>query len=293
MPDMLDGYVRIGTWKRSHTTVVETTYQWEEDLPYASFTCDACPQPHKTHYTNARESKAWTKRCTECARQHQAYKRVRRMRELFVAKKPDGATAVAITLTFGDDQIDKTETVTDLKKQTMRRFKRLRERSEWWKANFSGGIASFECTRNAKRGTYHPHLHIVAWTSMQYPYPIEEFRQHMTKHHFGVLSTIETAYTKKAVKDENGTFVRGEDGKVKTYKTYKDPAGAIWYALKYALKESVLGEKKGRTISKFGDLYGTKWSVGMKPPKDEVVERLFADDTHTRMEAPWRRSGRW
>ena len=293
LPDMPDGYVSIGTWKRSHTTIVETHYQWEEDLPYASFTCDACPQPHKTHWL-ARESKAWTTRCTECARKHQAYKRVRRMRELFMAKKPVGATAVAITLTFGDDQIDKTQPVTDLKKQTMRRFKRLRERSEWWQSHFSGGVSSFECTENAERGTYHPHLHIVAWTDMQYPYPIDAFRAEMLKHGFGwAKSKIESAYTKKPVTDNNGTWLRDKDGKVITYKTYEDPAGAIWYAMKYTLKESVLGEKKGRTITKFGDLYGTKWSVDLKPPKNEVVERLFADSTYTFMKPEYRLSGRW
>jgi len=252
LPDMLDGYVSIGTWERSSgLTLIESTYQWEEDLPLAGFTCEACEQPHKTHYSLAREAKAWTKRCTECARKHQAYKRVRRMKELFVAHKPSDATAVAITLTFGDDDIDKELDVQTLRKMTMKRFSKLREKSKWWRNAIHGGIASFECTRNKQKGTHHPHLHIVAWSGMKWPYPIDEFKQNMQAHGFGRMCTIETAYTK----DKQGL------------RNYRDPEGAIWYALKYALKDSVLGTKKGRTMTKFGNLYGAKWNTELSAYK--------------------------
>lgn len=263
--DLPDGYVSIGIWERgADLTVMESTYQYEEDVPYAGFTCEECDQPHKTHYSIARESKAWTKRCTECARRYQAYKRVRRMKELFVAERPHGATAVAITLTFGDEDIDKKLDVEQLRKTTMKRFAKLREKSEWWRHAIHGGIVSFECTKNKQKGTLHPHLHIVAWTAMKWPYPIDAFKEAMQAHGFGRMCTIETAYTK------------AEDGN----KNYADPEGAIWYALKYALKDSILGEKKGRTVTKFGHLYGTKWNTDMSNYK-QLIHRYRAVEIAT------------
>jgi len=274
VPDMFDGNVSTGIWKRgTDFTLMESTYQWEEDIPLAGFTCGACEQPHKTHYSFARETKAWTKRCTECARKHQAYKRVRRMKELFVNNKPSDATAVAITLTFGDEDIDKTQDVQVLRKMTMKRFSRLREKSEWWRNAIHGGIASFECTKNKQTGAHHPHLHIVAWSGMKWPYPIEEFKEQMQAHRFGRMCTVETAYT------------AGRNGR----KDYSDPEGAIWYALKYALKDSVLGEKKGRTTTKFGSMYGTKWNAEMSAYK-ALLHRYQAVDIATPPEpVKWRK----
>lgn len=255
VPPVLDSGLTTRVWRTSDgATVIEDTYNLSMDVDLAGYTCEMCPQPAKTHTLLNDQRTEYTKRCTECARKHQAHKRVRRMSELFTQNRPEGATAVAITLTFGDDDIDKHADLSTLRTETVKRFRKLRERSEWWQRHMKGGISSFECTKR-KQGGLHPHLHIVAWTTLRYPYPIEAFRANMEAYGFGMMSTIETAYTKERKRNHKGEFV--------TFKSYNNPEGAVFYALKYALKDSVLGEKKGRTVTKFGNLYGKKWDATM------------------------------
>lgn len=279
MPPLPDSDVSIGTWERDDFTLVVETYQYSTDVEMAGYTCEACPQPQKTHSLLNDGRQEYTKRCTECARKHQAHKRVRRMKELFVAHKPEGATAVAITLTFGDDDIDKNLPLADLRKETVKRFSKLREKCEWWKTFMHGGISSFECTKR-KQGGLHPHLHIVAWTTLSYPYPIDAFRANMESYGFGMMSKIETAYTKERKRDHTGQYV--------TFKSYSNPEGAIFYALKYALKDSVLGHKKGRTVTKFGNLYGTKWNTTMSAYRKKLTRTRAITNDNPMPPVEWR-----
>lgn len=286
MQDLHNDGLSISIWERDGwPDLRQWTYEQGDDLPYAGFTCDNCPQPLVTHTALDTETRDYTKRCTDCARTHQAHKRVRRLKELFANNRPSEANAcVAITLTFADEQIDKEqkwalkgEALDTLRRETVKRFSRLRERSEWWNQTMLGGISSWECTR--KTGNYHPHLHIVAWSTLTYPYPLQTFRDEMMKHGFGMMCTIETAYTKTRAKNPDGTYKKDSNGDYVTYKNHSDPEGALWYALKYALKDSLLGAKKGRTVTKFGNLYGKKWSADMSAYKPMFEDRYRARNT--------------
>ena len=286
----------ISIRQRGDGTALETWhYKEQEDLPYAGFTCDDCPQPLVTAHIGDYEAKDYTKRCKECARKHAAHKRIRRMTELFRYNRPlDARSIVAVTLTFGDDDIDKEqrdawddeERLRNLRQETVRRFRRLRERSDWWQSHMLGGISSFECTRNKETQRYHPHLHIVCYTTLQYPYPLDEFRHEIQEHGFGKMGTIETAYTHKRKTNKDGTFVRDSKGDYVTYKCYSDPEGALFYALKYALKDSMLAHKKGRTVTKFGTLYGKKWNTNMSAYKRMLDRRYTARHAEHRPMTP-------
>lgn len=216
-------------------------------------TCINCPWPYKY------DGITYTERCKPCNATAAARKRVRSMarfmHDTFIANT--AKSIVHITLTFGDDQIDKTKTFNDLNKIAKTKFARMRERSEYWRTTFTGGIYGFEATKRPYG--LHPHIHIVAYMSTDeftkdLPFScyqqqgIAAFKKEIQKYGFGGITKIEQVY--------KSVYNKVTDEYEKVYHD-NDPEGAIYYAMKYCAKKDP-SQKGIRTISKFGELYGRR-----------------------------------
>lgn len=267
---------------------IEEYYHHGEDAPFAGHTCDACPQPHvSTRVLHSMEGMDYTIRCRECERRYAASKRTRRFAELLLHEKPENTAIAVITLTFGDEDIDKFADPKLLRKETMRRHRRLREKQAAWREAVVGGISSYECTSREvecpktgkKTRRYHPHLHIVCYVVGGYPYDIEALRSAAVAGGFGPNMRIESAYTKIPIKDSDGNVLKDAKGRWKTRKDYTNPNGAVFYALKYTRKEAEGSNEEGkgtRTTTKFGCLMGKKWTAAMNPRFETMVRKYTA-----------------
>lgn len=288
--DLPDGSVSTRVWQRSDDgpVIIEQHFTHGEDAPFAGYTCDDCPQPHVTTAVEVDMARMdYTQRCRSCERRYAARKRSRRWGELLLHEQPEGTAIAVITLTFADEDINKYATPEALRKESIKRHRRLREKNTFWRENVVGGISSFEFTHRdvacpetgKKRRRYHPHLHLVAYVVGGYPYDIEGLREAAVAGGFGPTFRIETAYTKEPIKDKEGNFRRDAKGKVITRKVYSNPEGAVFYATKYVRKDSFSTKNEGkgtRTVTRFGCLMGKKWTAAMNPRFEQVVRRYHA-----------------
>lgn len=229
----------------------------------------------------------YTQRCRSCERRYAASKRTRRWAELLLNEKPSQTAIAVITLTFGDADIDKYATPEALRKETIRRHRRLREKQAFWRENVVGGISSFEITCREEtcpetgqvKRRYHPHLHLVCYVVGGYPYDIEGLREAAVAGGFGPNMRIESAYTKIPIKDKDGNVLKDAKGRWKTKKDYTNPNGAVFYALKYSRKDAEGSKEAGkgtRTTTRFGCLMGKKWTAEMNLQFMKIVRRYSA-----------------
>lgn len=287
--DMPDGSVSTRVWQRTDDgpLIIEQHFTHGEDAPFAGYTCDDCPQPHVTTSIAAWGKADYTKRCKRCSRRHAAAKRTRRYGELLLHYQPPNTSIAVLTLTFGDDDIDKYGDPDSLRKATMLRHRKLREKNTFWRENVIGGLSSYETTvkiescpeTGVETRRYHPHLHIVAYVVGKYPYDIEGLREAVVAGGFGPTFRIEDAYTKVPIKDSDGNILKDREGKWICRKDHKDPKGGVFYALKYTRKDSLRPGDEGkniRTTTRFGCLMGKKWSADMNQQFEEVIRRYSA-----------------
>ena len=200
-------------------------------------TCVNCPWPYKY------DGNQYTQRCNPCNTAAAAKKRVRNMAQfMHECRTPKHKQIVHITLTFGDDQIDKTKTFNELNIIAKEKFARMRERSHYWRTTFTGGIYGFEATKRPYG--LHPHIHIVAYSTTD---DYTDFTEEIQKHGFGGITKVEQVY--------QSVYNKRTDEYEKVYNG--NPEGAIYYAMKYCAKKDPT-QKGIRTISKFGELYGRR-----------------------------------
>lgn len=288
--DLPDGSVSTCVWQRSDdgpVTIVQH-FTYGEDAPFAGYTCDDCPQPHVSTGVEVDMARMdYTQRCRSCERKYAASKRTRRWAELILHEQPEGTAIAVITLTFADEDINKYATPNALRKESIKRHRRMREKNTFWRENVVGGISSFEITHREetcpktgqKKRRYNPHLHLVAYVVGGYPYDLEGLRKAAVAGGFGPVVHINTAYTKTPIKDKEGNFRRDREGKIVCYKDYTNPQGGVFYATKYVRKDSVSSNNEGkgtRTTTRFGCLMGKKWTAAMNPRFEQVVRRYYA-----------------
>lgn len=197
-------------------------------------------------------------RCTDCRRNAEAYKRVRKYGEEVYQRSVETKTVpFAITVTLGNDVEKRVGHTTpkELCKLLKSKMNRLRYRSKSWKTIVLGGMQSFETTIKEVDGVevYHPHLHLVALVKREYI-----SNNKIQRDYFNQLTADIKTYTQSKYAFIEHCYIKNKHGKKQYAASPEAVHAAIWYALYYSCKGSMKGDSETqvtlgfRTISKFG-----------------------------------------
>ncbi len=199
-------------------------------------------------------------RCRNCDKKYSNYKRASRKAEILQeanATLHRNTYLWLITMTLdGTDplRVSKGDLAADIetaRKEMLKRFRRIRDRSPMFKI-IQGGLYALEF--KSKKGDLHPHIHMVAMIDSEaldgrklLPKSlIKMFKKECMKYKFGRYVNVRRI----------DQITTKDKGRIRIKPDNKDAVRAsIRYAVKYAVKESGNATK---TTGWFGNMYGSK-----------------------------------